>query len=200
MINYNNFDRFLDDNELKSEMRDLKLKLVSGEFDFKINKDFLRSNKKLFRFIKSNFPNDIVSGSIVLKAYGLLSRESNDLDILINNSSRYSSYRKGDYGEAEETHVSNRLGYVDVEYKDGFFSFKKKYKVDFFENLSASYNIVDGIKFHNPIEVLNCKMNMTLGGYSESSRKHRKDLTDVFRMMYIHSLAKLDTLETFLEK
>lgn len=155
----------------------------------------------MFNFIRKTFPNDIVSGSFALKSYGLISRDVNDLDILISDKNRYSNYRKGDYGDIEEIHISNRLGYVDIDYKDGFFSFKKKYKVDFFENQSANYQTTkSGIKIHNPMELLNCKMAMAISAYGESSRKHRKDLTDVFRMMYIHSLAKLDTLETFLEK
>lgn len=192
MINYS-FDRLLDDNELKSELRDLKLKIVSGEYEFKINKDFLKDNRKLINFIKSSFPNDIVSGSFVLRSYGLINRELNDLDILINDSNRYTGYTKGGYND-EEDEISNRLGYKEISYKDGFFSRKKTYKVDFFQNESASYSIIDGVKFHNPMEILNLKMSML------NNSKHRKDLTDAFRMMYIHSVPKLDTLATFLEK
>ena len=100
MINYS-FDRLLDDNELKSELRDLKLKIVSGEYEFKINKDFLKDNRKLINFIKSSFPNDIVSGSFVLRSYGLINRELNDLDILINDSNRYTGYTKAVYRDWE---------------------------------------------------------------------------------------------------
>lgn len=192
MNKFDKLDRYLDDNEIKSEMRDLKLRVVSGEIDFKINKDFLRSNKKLFRFIKKAFPNDIVSGSLVLKTFGLINRELNDVDILISDRDRYSSYDKSDYGDTE-INVSNRLGYRDIYYKDGIFSFRKKYHVDFFENQSASYVVVDGIKFHTPLEVLNCKVSMIMNmPYSESGRKHRKDLTDIFRMFYLHSLSNLE--------
>ena len=38
MVKFEKLDRLLDDNEIKSEMRDLKLRIVSGEIDFKINK------------------------------------------------------------------------------------------------------------------------------------------------------------------
>ena len=115
MINYS-FDRLLDDNELKSELRDLKLKIVSGEYEFKINKDFLKDNRKLINFIKSSFPNDIVSGSFVLRSYGLINRELNDLDILINDSNRYTGYTKGGYND-EEDEISNRLGYKEISHK-----------------------------------------------------------------------------------
>jgi hypothetical protein len=190
MTKFDKFDRYLDDNEILTEMRNLKLILVSGEIDFKINKDFLRSNKKLFRFIKKIFPNDIVSGSFVLKAFGLINRELNDIDILISDRDRYSSYYKSDYDDTE-INLSNRLGYRDIYYKDGIFSFKKKYHVDFFENKSASYVIVDGIKLHNLLEILNCKVSMIMNmPYSESGIKHRKDLTDIFRML--HSLSNLE--------
>jgi hypothetical protein len=188
MVKFEKLDRLLDDNEIKSEMRDLKLRMVSGEIDFKINKDFINKNKKIFNFIKNTFPNDVLSGSIVLKAYGLLNRDYHDLDILIDDPKRYSGYMKSDYDNLE-MNVSNRLGYKTLSYKNGFFSFKEDYKVDFFENKGSSYNVIDGIKFHSLLEVLDCKMTMALDGYSESSKKHRKDLTDIFRMIYIRDCA-----------
>ena len=61
---------------------------------------------------------DIVSGSLALNLYGLIERDINDIDILIDSRFRYSGYYSGQlYGSPNdgELTMENRLGYIYFE-------------------------------------------------------------------------------------
>lgn len=186
---------FLTTEELKSEFRDYKLKVLSGEIKFTplnypLDSVYLSSkkHKDLLYFISDTFSNDIVSGSLALSLFGLLHRQVNDIDILIDDKNRYDGYNKDGYSD-DEFSTPNRLGYKKFKYKRGIFTSEKEYNVDFFENVGASFITVDfdgkKVKVHNPLEIMDYKLNMAINPkvIKSTSRKHNEDLTQIFGQM-----------------
>lgn len=186
---------FLTTEELKSEFRDYKLKVLSGEIKFTplnypLDSVYLSSKKykDLLYFISDTFSNDIVSGSLALSLFGLLHRQVNDIDILIDDKNRYDGYNKDGYSD-DEFSTPNRLGYKKFKYKRGIFTSEKEYNVDFFENVGASFITVDfdgkKVKVHNPLEIMDYKLNMAINPkvIKSTSRKHNEDLTQIFGQM-----------------
>jgi hypothetical protein len=175
-------------SELQTEFRDYKLKVISGEVNFTASAKALDKNKDLLYFISDKLPNDIISGSLALNIFGLIYRDTNDIDILIDDKNRYPKYVKDGYDD-DEFSTPNRLGYVEFKHKRGIFTSEKEYKVDFFHNESASFIEVDfngkKLKVHNPLEVMDYKLNMALNSkvISSTSRKHNEDLTQIFGQM-----------------
>jgi hypothetical protein len=174
-------------SELQTEFRDYKLKVISGEVNFTASAKALDKHKDLLYFISDKLPNDIISGSLALNIFGLIYRDTNDIDILIDDKNRYPKYVKDGYDD--EFSTPNRLGYVEFKHKRGIFTFEKEHKVDFFHNESASFIEVDfngkKLKVHNPLEVMDYKLNMALNSkvISSTSRKHNEDLTQIFGQM-----------------
>lgn len=62
-----------------SEFRDLKIRILNGENLFKINKDKIKQHKDKLDFISDMLPGDIITGSLSLSLYGLLSRDIGDI-------------------------------------------------------------------------------------------------------------------------
>lgn len=179
---------YLSNEELKSEFRNFKLKVINGEQKFAI-KDFnIEKFKDKLYFISDRFPGDIISGSLALNLFGLINRDSNDIDILIEDPSRFSNYTKDGYDD--EISTPNRLGYIAFRYKRGIFSSEKNYVVDFFHNdYDASFMTFKfankEIKIHNPLEIIDYKLRMATSSKSlqSTSRKHNEDLTQIFGQM-----------------
>lgn len=172
-------------DELKKEFRDFKLKVINGDIIFNITDDSISKLKKELKFIKETFEDDdIITGSIALKLFGLLDRDSDDIDILIKDKDRYTGYDNDVYSDSN-INIPNRLGYLKFSYKQYFFSKNKNYKVDFFEDLGCNFTEIEiggGIednlvKIHNPIEILDFKMKLAIDGKSD---KHNEDLTKIF--------------------
>jgi hypothetical protein len=169
-------------DELIKEFRDFKLKVINGDIVFNITNSSIRSLGNELDFIKDTFrEEDILTGSIALRLFGLLHRGSNDIDILIKDKDRY-SYIKDDY----EWEIPNRLGYKSFNYRPNFFSKKIEYDVDFFEDLGCNFTEIEigdffldkkSIRVHNPIEILDFKMRMAIEAKSD---KHNDDLTQIF--------------------
>lgn len=176
---------FLSPDELKTEFRDYKLKVLNGDITFKPSKDALETHKDLLYFISDTFPNDVVSGSLALSLFGLLHRKTNDIDIIIDDRNRYPKYVKDGYDD-DEFSTPNRLGYREFKYKRGIFTSEKEYTVDFFENVGASFITIDfgskKIKVHNPLEIMDYKLSMANNSKAirSTSRKHNEDLTIIF--------------------
>lgn len=169
-------------DELKKEFRDFKLKVISEEIVFNITNKSILSLSDELNFVKNTFrEEDILTGSIALRLFGLLNRGSNDIDILIKDKDRYSFYTEDDY----EWEIPNRLGYKSFNYKPGFFSKRIEYDVDFFEDLGCNFTEIEvgdfldkkSIRIHNPIEILDFKMRMVIEAKSD---KHNEDLTRIF--------------------
>ena len=79
-------------DDLRMEFRNFKLKCINNEIEFKISDSVVNENKSLLSFITDTFPNDVITGSLALKLLGLISRKSNDVDILIKDKNRYDKY------------------------------------------------------------------------------------------------------------
>lgn len=175
-------------SELQTEFRDYKLKVISGEINFTPSAKALDKHKDLLYFISDKLPDDIISGSLALNIFGLIYRDTNDIDIIIKDKNRYPKYVKDGYDD-DEFSTPNRLGYVEFKHKRGIFTSEKDYKVDFFHNEGASFIEVDfngkKLKVHNPLEVMDYKLNMALNSkvFSSTSRKHNEDLTQIFGQM-----------------
>jgi hypothetical protein len=175
-------------SELQTEFRDYKLKVINGEINFTPSAKALDKHKDLLYFISDKLPNDIISGSLALNIFGLIYRDTNDIDIIIDDKNRYPKYAKDGYDD-DEFSTPNRLGYVQFKHKRGVFTSEKEYKVDFFHNVGASFIEVDfngkKLKVHNPLEVMDYKLNMALNSkvISSTSRKHNEDLTQIFGQM-----------------
>lgn len=181
-------------DELKTEFRDYKLKVLRGEVNFTPSEEALNKNKDLLQFISDELPNDIISGSLALSIFGLIHRKTNDIDILIEDKNRYSKYIKDGYDDVEFS-TPNRLGYREIEYQrpvvgiEIFKIMRKKqtYQVDFFHNDNNSSFITINfngkqLKVHNPLEVMDYKLNMAINKkvYRPTSVKHNEDLTQIF--------------------
>jgi hypothetical protein len=168
-------------DELVREFRDFKLKVMNDDIVFNITNDSIDDLSEELDFIKDTFrEDDILTGSIALRLFGLLHRESSDIDILIKDKDRY-SYIEDDY----EFEIPNRLGYKSFKYRPNIFSKKVEYEVDFFEDLGSNFTEIEVgdflnsryIRIHNPIEILDFKMKMAIEGKSD---KHNEDLTRIF--------------------
>lgn len=186
---YNFHVNRLTSDELKTEFRDYKLKVLNGEISFTPSERFIERYRDTLYFISDNLSNDIISGSLALNIFGLIHRDSNDIDIIIDDKNRYPKYDKDGYEDLEFS-TANRLGYIDFKYKRGIFTSEKKYKVDFFHNdYNASFTTFDfngkKLKIHNPLEIIDYKLNMAINKKTESStsRKHNEDLTQIFGQM-----------------
>lgn len=175
---------YLPIDELKSEFRDFKLKAIDGQLKFDMIKSIPSDISDKLDFIIDTLNEDIISGSLSLYLLGLLSRKSNDLDIIIPNRNRYSNYSLGDYDD--EFTTPNRLGIRVFKYKKNFFSSEATHEVDFFENKQASFLSFNykksQIKIHNPLEVIQHKIEIIENKMvaKTTSRKHNEDLTYIF--------------------
>lgn len=163
--------------DLLPEFRDFKLKLIQSEIKFNVNSDVVKKYHTELSFIKQNFRNDIISGSLALALLGLIHRDTGDIDILIKDENRYSSYINDQYvGDDEE--MDNRLGYVNFKYKPGFFSKTRHYEVDFFKDVDSKFIEFDFegtvLKLQHPVEIISAKMGMT------RVHKHYRDLEIIF--------------------
>lgn len=171
-------------DELKSEFRDFKLRVLNDEVKFKLVNDIDDETSDKLKFIQSTFPNDILTGSLALKILGLLSRKNGDIDILISDKSRYKGYVLDGYDD--EFSSKNRLGFIQFNWKSGFFSKTKVFDIDFFETNTTNYLSFDfrgkELKIHNPLELMQHKLDIITSPKVEIStaRKHNEDLTQIF--------------------
>lgn len=160
-----------------TELRELKLKMISGEVNFEISKDSIKNFNTELKFIKKNFTNDIITGSIALNLFSLINRGISDIDILIKDENRYNRYNNHNYGDVEKL-TPNRLGFIKFDYRKNFFSFKKTYEVDFFKDVGSTFIEFDfegtTLKLQHPLEIISAKMGMT------RVHKHYRDLEIIF--------------------
>ena len=179
-------------DDLRMEFRNFKLKSINNEIEFKISDSVVDENKELLTFITDNFPNDIITGSLALKLFGLISRKSNDIDILIKDKNRYDNYIIDGYDD--EFTTPNRLGFKSFKYKKGIFSKEVEYNVDFFEDKNVTFleftidisttfhSNIKKIKIHNPLSIMDYKLGIFANPKvaRATGRKHNEDLTQIF--------------------
>lgn len=169
----------LSNSEIKAEIRNLKIRIISGDFEVKPSDVNIKKHNKELNFILNKLSkDDIITGSLALKLYGLLDRQIGDIDIIINED-RYGSYRIGGYGDLP---MDNRLGYKRIVDKVRWPFPRKEYEVDFFLNDgSVKYKEIDfngeKLKVQNPIDIINQKMIIH---FKNSPIKHYKDLITIF--------------------
>lgn len=179
-----NYYTYLNLDELKSEFRDFKLKVLDGKINFEPSKNLSEDVIEKLNFIKSTFPDDVITGSLALKILGLLSRKNNDIDILIPDTNRYTGYVLDGYDD--EFSSFNRLGFKQFKWKSGFFSKTKTFDVDFFQNERPNYLTFDfegsTLKIHNPLEIMQYKLDIISSPKvtQSTARKHNEDLTQIF--------------------
>lgn len=158
------------------KIRDLKIKFINGEL--KLAPDLSRIFNDELGVIKNNFTNDIISGSLALRIFGLIEKVSKDIDIILTDKDKYAPYIKDDIYYDNGTY----LGYKTIRYKKGFFSTYKEFKVDFFLDSNVNYISVniDGfdLKIHNLFDILDLKLQMSLNLIKESY-KHKCDLIEI---------------------
>jgi hypothetical protein len=171
---------YQDRRDLVPEFRDLKLKLISSDFQFSVSDKLVKNYYNELLFIKKKFPNDIITGSIALNLFGLIDREVSDIDILIKDTDRYSGYMNDSY-DSETGMIDNRLGYVIFGFKRGFFYKKRIYEVDFFRDLGSKYIEFQfegvNLKIQHPLEIISAKMGMS------RNHKHYRDLERIFALI-----------------
>lgn len=185
-------------NDWSPYLRDLKIEIVSGERNIEISDSAKKRFAKELRFISKEFPNDIITGSLALNLYGLLSRDIGDIDIMIDDMKRYVGYSQGiSYGmlpDGEQT-LSSRFGHIAfVDREESIFSRilngmrRKKYMVDFFDASDSPYETFEFeghvYKIHSAVRIVENKCLLESAKpttrYSEAKEKHGRDLICIF--------------------
>lgn len=162
------------DIDIKSEIRNLKLRIIAGDIEFKFCDTAIKKYQDELNFIVNNLSTgDIISGSLAFKLYGLLDRKIGDIDIIIDDPNRYESYYgKYRYGSLQ---IENRLGYRNFSFGKWFW--KKTYNVDFFINDDAEFIEMDfngsKLKVQDPVSLISKKMEMI------NSEKHYRDVITI---------------------
>ena len=154
---------------MKKLVRELKIKFLLNEEDklFPISK----INKDLFPDIKYDY---IISGSYVLKMFGLLDRNYNDIDLVFQNEIEYNNFIK-DFRLEQNT--SGYIDHADERCKNykGFVNIKGQ-KYDLFLNQYLDKDIldIDNYKILSPYKIINHKIDFLQNELI--NKKHFKDL------------------------
>lgn len=169
----------MSDKDWTPYLRDFKLSIITGEQEIKICQESLKRFDEQLTFIREEFPDDVITGSLGLNIFGFLDREISDIDILIKDKERYSGYNSGEYyhrTKGNELDMDSRLGYLEIKHKkSGIWNkfFPKKYKVDFFQYSSQNYVEVEYkghmYKVQHPMDILETKSTLV-------GNKHYRDL------------------------
>lgn len=133
------------------EIRNLKLRLINENIDYKINYNYLNSIEKILEVTNSNYKDYIFTGSIALNIYGLINRNYKDIDIIlpkdfnINDDGTFNQvthYPSGD----DSDFCSKRMGYKDVRPK---ISLSKSSIKDIFSTIFSSDNNIRYDIYHD---------------------------------------------------
>jgi len=154
---------------MKKLVRELKIKFLLNEEEklFPISK----INPNLFPDKKYNY---IISGSFILKMYGLLERKINDIDLVFDTQEECDAFLK-DYKLLQNTSgyidhtdelCKNYLGYITIN----------DFKFDIFLNKYYTKDIImiDEYRTLNPYKIINHKINFLENELI--NKKHFKDL------------------------
>lgn len=142
--------RYFDHGEAISEIRNLKLRLLNEDIDYKINYEYLKSIEKILNVTNDNYQDYIFTGSIALNIYGLINRNYKDVDIILpkdfniidgtfNQVTHYPSDNDGDF-------CSKRMGFRDVKPK---IALSKTVIKDIFSTLFSSNNDIRYDLYHD---------------------------------------------------
>ncbi len=180
-------------SEILSELRDLKIKIITSDIQLNINKSCILKLSNELDFISKNLSDSIITGSTALRIYGLINRDINDIDIFIKDPDRYVFNDDSRYGESN-TLFSNRLGYRNFKsWRWNILKPRVNYEVDFFLNKGdINYNVIDykgvKLKVHNPIDIISKKFEIVSANNLRSIRADEKHYSDIIFILNLISL------------
>lgn len=151
--------------------RHLKLKLIADASltpNIKLleNKNFLFKNR-YWKTIQKFSPKVIITGSLALKAFGIITRPIDDLDFIVFDDTIDYPDHKVNRKYFEDNYPNNILGtYLENKMIIDFYSYSNQTCIEY-----------NGLKFHNPYEILRNKLDLVcIDGHT----KHFIDLRDYF--------------------
>jgi len=166
-------------NQLKSDIRDLKLSFLLGDNDIKFIPDLKKLRKGNNRFLNQPYwrilkewkGKSTISGSTALYAFGLLERMPNDIDLLVDKN----TFNPG--RELSCNRYPGMDGKMDVL---GYYpDWKANKNVDFFHSINHETIEIDGFLFHHPIEILYKKIEIA----PQRERGFNKDAHDIIEIL-----------------
>ncbi len=158
---------------MKKELMDIKLSLILSDFEFIPNLKAIKNrniftNYKHWSVIQKYKGNSIITGSVALKAFGLMQhRETKDLDLIVIDDS-FKNYYKD---------KNPRYFGTDNKEIKGYF-FENSITIDLFENNSVTVIEKDGYLFQNPIEIIENKIAVYTHRYKDNI-----DIKKFFKIM-----------------
>ena len=175
-----------------SEIRNLKIRLITEDVNFKVYENNFDRYESYLRFIGDQYPDAIISGSLALNLYSLINRPIQDIDLIVDKRPT-GGFNKNRYGDENIELNSERLGYQYItEYFSWkrFFNKRQTFNVDFFldKNDKVKYNTFTfnkkTYKIQDPVQIIEQKLEMVNNAENymyESKRKHNKDLFVFFK-------------------
>lgn len=182
-----------DPSIVKTEWRDLKLRLMLDDFNLKpdINKikykrDSLFKKKEGYWEKIESWRGAIITGSLSLKAFGLIDRNVKDVDLIVRDKNVFKDstfLRKQD--KYDNIPDLDHIGYYTHRTTNMFGSTTGEWNIEFFENKTATIIEHDGFKFHHPFEVMDKKIQIM--NNRDTSGK-MKDIKDFYS--FLHNVNK----------
>jgi hypothetical protein len=180
-------------NKWKSEIRDLKMDMLTGDMSMEITKEAIAALAPQLRIVKENVPSGVITGSVALKLHGLLDRETSDIDVLIDDAGMFGGY-KGSHSYGDENPLSNRLGYITFQEResgllDRILAYMRREKtlchqVDFFLAEDTPHTVIEFegamLKVHDPFAILETKEALAVNLSRGFGIKHERDLYRIF--------------------
>lgn len=171
--------------ESKKLYRDFKLNLLSDSNPIpnikRIKKKNFFMSTKYWKILNDSKDYAIITGSLALKSFGFLDRNTSNVDLIIQND--------------KLSMVPNKIttNKIDPRYSDNYTSnmlgsfFVDKVVVDIYQSNYESVIEHEGLKFQNPYEILKNKLDLVM---NDGSLKHFLDIK--------HYLTQVNKTNTFL--
>jgi hypothetical protein len=165
-------------NYIKQLYRDFQIQIIQGR-KFQINEknyqEFIKGQQ--FKLYQKFTPGEIITGSTALKLFGLINRDTSDIDIVLEDINKFGPLQKIMYTVGE---LDNYLGTKYFQEKKFFFK-TIKHQFDFFECVNTEYVVhgqyVGTIKIELPMNIINKKIQIS--DYNHFNDKHMSDLVEI---------------------
>ena len=164
-------------SDREREVRDYIIEMLDYENEMFEPKDisnwYVESNK--FSNIFDRFKNNAaLSGSISLYIFGLLNRKPNDVDYVVDEYTDFFKWYRYDYIESTQypEEVSKIIAKIKIN----------EIRVDIFKIDEVRYRVVNGLRVHEPLDVLKYKLKVYKSGFRD---KDRDDFIEIFNKMKI---------------
>ena len=168
--------------EILSLWRNLQIEVLEGR-KFPINeksyKEFVKSDK--YTAYTEFTPGEIITGSNALKIFGLLDRDTIDLDVVITDPLKYGKLGKAMY--SNET-LENYIGTKRFTMKHWFKS-NKEFHFDFFQFNDTQFIELDifkstsGLKVELPLNIIRRKIELADSFGMKYGEKHLTDVMEI---------------------